>query len=77
MPSKLILSLALISFYLACHGGGGVNASNQSKEPNPTRANSYDSLADDLSEPLETAVRPSMFAGVSTRLDGVTYGNVI
>ncbi len=48
-------------------GGGGVNASKLSKEPNPTRANSYDSLVDDLSESLETAVRPSMFAGVSTR----------
>jgi hypothetical protein len=79
MPSKLILSLALICFSLASHGGGGfVNASKLSKEePNPTRVNSYDSLADELSEPLQTDMRPSVFAGVRSRQNGVTNGNVL
>ena len=67
MPSKLILSLALICFSLASHGGGGVNASKYSKEPNPTNVNSYDFLADELSEPLKTGARPSVFAGVRSR----------
>ena len=80
MPSKLILSLALLCFSLACHGGGGViNASKLPKEPNPTRANSYDSLVDELSEPMQTDARPYMFAGVSSRQagDGISNGNVL